>query len=128
MQTRPTAARVLRFSELSIPRQRLLRICQMLNYGSVRKLAIKHGEPVFEPPPLLAMDLKLDQVCPVRTEAELQDFVLRDEVLCLMAHFDRLVTTTVDLLEVHAGIPRRAIFILSTDGRSAFLALKGEQS
>jgi hypothetical protein len=35
----------LRFSELSVPRERLVRICQMVNYGSIRRLEIKHADP-----------------------------------------------------------------------------------
>jgi hypothetical protein len=124
METRSPARRVLRFSELSVPRQRLVRICQMVNYGSIRRLEIKHGDPVFEPPPLLAMDLKLDRTGPPRTEVELRDFLLRDELLCLLGHFDRLVTTTVEFLEVYAGIPRRVIFMVSIDACSAPLGLK----
>jgi hypothetical protein len=124
MVTRSPAGRALRFSELSEPRQRLVRICQMLNYGSIRCLEIRHGDPVFEPPPLLAVDLKLDRTGPPRTEVELRDFLLRGELLCLMGHFDQLVTTTVECLEVSAGIPRRVIFIVSIDMCSTPLGLK----
>jgi hypothetical protein len=123
METRSPAERALRFSELSLPRQRLVRICQMLNYGSIRRLEIKHGEPVFEPPPLLAVDLKLDRVGQARTEVELQDFLLRDELLRLMHHFDHLPNTTVELLEVYVGIPRRVVFISPLDSWPAFLVL-----
>ena len=100
----------------------------MVNYGSIRRLEITHGDPVFDPPPLLAVDLKLDRTGPPRAEVELGDFLLRDELLCLMAHFDRLVATTVEFLEVSAGIPRRVIFILPTDARSTFLGLRGGRS
>jgi hypothetical protein len=124
MEMQSSGGRALRFSELFVPRQRLVRICQMVNYGSIRRLEIRHGDPVFEPPPLPAMDLKLDRTGPPRTEVELRDFLLRDELLWLLGHFDRLVTTAVEFLEVQAGIPRRVIFIVSIDACSASLGLK----
>ena len=124
MQTHPPIQRAVRFSELSQPRQMLVRLCQAVDYGSLRQLEIKNREPLFEPPPVLAIDMKLDGTRAVRAELELHYFVLRDELRCLMDHFDRLVTTTIEHLEVHAGIPKRVILILSPEGRTTLLALK----
>ena len=86
-------------------------------------MQIREAEPVFEPPPALLADVKLDGGWAPRQEQELPDFVLRDEVITLINHLDRLVNTTVECLEIHAGIPRRARFTLSPGLNSDFLRL-----
>jgi hypothetical protein len=111
-------AKALRFSDLSPPRQELLRLCQSTNFGSIRGLEIKEGQPVFEPPPVLLIDLKLDSGDPPRPEANLTDFDLSEEVVRLMQRLDELTTTTIDSLEVRAGIPRRVIFRAALKGVS----------
>jgi hypothetical protein len=58
--------------------------------------------------------MKLDGSAAIRREIELPDFDLREEVLCLMFHIDRLVTATIEILDVQAGIPRRVVFIPSS--------------
>ena len=123
MQTCPPSRRTVRFSELSEPRQTLIRLCQSINFGSLRLLEIREREPVFDPTPVLLVDIKLDGAATARGEMDLHDFVLRDEVVCLMDHLDRLVDSTIECLDVHAGIPRRARFILSPAAHSDFLRL-----
>jgi hypothetical protein len=112
MQTRPPLQRAVRFSELSPPRQKLVRLCQEIKYGSIRGLQVQDGEPVFDPQPVFLTDVKLDVDRVARPEIDLPDFVLRDEIICLMEHLDELVNTTIECLEVHAGVPRRLIFRL----------------
>jgi hypothetical protein len=109
MQTRPST---VRFSELSLPRQTLVRLCQTVDYGSLRGLRIREGEPVFDPQPVCLTDVKLDVDRIARPEKDLSDFVLRDEIVRLLEHLDGLVNTTIECLEVHAGVPRRLIFRL----------------
>ena len=101
--------RAARFSDLSPARQKLIRLCQEINYGSLRGLLIREREPVFDPPPVLLVDIKLDCGTLARIETDLRDFVLKSETVQLMDHLDRLVTTTIELLEVRAGIPRRLL-------------------
>jgi hypothetical protein len=101
--------RAVRFSDLSPPRKKLVRLCQEVNYGSLHGLLIRESEPVFDPPPALLVDIKLDCGTTARLETDLRDFILKDEAVRLMDHLDRLVTTTIELLEVRAGIPRRLI-------------------
>jgi hypothetical protein len=102
--------RLLRFSELSLPRQALVRLCQSLNYGQVQDVRVQDGDPVFDPAPLMLIELKLDVDETGRPEVDLNDFELRDEVCRLMARLDELKNTTIERLEVRAGIPRRVIF------------------
>lgn len=106
----PTASRVLRFSELSPQRQMLVRLCQQANYGSIRGLEINDGEPSFNPAPVVQVDLKLDGDDPPRPESKLEDFELSREVVRLLERIDDSSTAMIELLDVRAGIPRRAVF------------------
>jgi len=110
MHTRPPSPRTLRLSELSPERQKLIRLCQSTNFGSIRGLEIRQGQPVFDPPPVLLIDLKLDGDDLPRPETNLTDFGLSQEVVRLMNRLNELVNTTIDILEVRAGIPRRVVF------------------
>jgi hypothetical protein len=118
MHTYSRSSRARRFSDLSQPRQALIRICQITNFGSLRGLEIREREPVFDPPPLLLVDMKLDGGDPPRPEIELADFDLSQEVVRLMDRLDQLVTTKIDLLEIRAGIPRRVVFTAEVEPAS----------
>ena len=51
-------ARGIRFSQLSVPRQALVRLCQATNYGQIHHLEIRDSDPVLNPPPLMLADIK----------------------------------------------------------------------
>jgi hypothetical protein len=110
IQSRTPVFRPHRFSELSLPRQTLVRVWQTTNFGSIQRLEIRGGEPIFDPPPVLLIDVKLDGDNAPRPEIGLTDFGLSQEVIRLMEQLDERITTTIDLLEVRAGIPRRVVF------------------
>jgi hypothetical protein len=99
-----------RFSELSQPRRSLVRLCQGVNYGCVHDLEIKDCDPVFDPHPVVIVDVKLDAEASQRPEIELADFTLCHEMCRLMELFDELRDATVDRIEVRAGVPRRVLF------------------
>jgi hypothetical protein len=100
----------LRFSQLSTQRQALVRLCQALNYGLIQNLEVRDSEPVFSPPPVVAVEVKLDvDECP-RPEVGLADFALSGELLRLMAQLEEIQNGVIDKLEVRAGIPRRLFF------------------
>jgi hypothetical protein len=44
------------FSQVSQPRQALIRLCQTINHGSIEDLQVEHSEPVFDPWPLILKD------------------------------------------------------------------------
>lgn len=100
-------ARVPRLSELSAPRQALVRLCQSIDFGQIVGLQVHDGEPVFSPAPTIVLDVKLDAAPQGRPESELEDFALRDEVCRLLAQIDAMKEGRVDRIEVRAGIPRR---------------------
>ena len=97
----------LRLSQLSAPRQALVRLFQSVNFGQILALTIQDGDPVFHPEPMVLMDVKLDAEEGERQELELSDFALRDEVRRLMGHLDELKNGRIERIEVRHGVPWR---------------------
>ena len=100
----------LRFSDLSAPRQALVRRCQQLGFGTIRNLEIQDREPVFGPETEVIFDLKLDSDEMPRPEQSLSDFVICSEIQRLCAMLDTLGDGAIEDIEVRAGIPRRVHF------------------
>jgi hypothetical protein len=98
-----------KLAELSTPRQALVRLCQSIDYGWIEGLHIRDREPVFDPPPVVILDVKLDTTADGRREVELLDFALRDEVCRLLKRLDHIENGRLDRIEVRAGIPRRVL-------------------
>jgi hypothetical protein len=99
----------LRLSELSSARQALVRLCQIINWGSIENLTVEHAEPILDPSPVILKDVKLDSDEGPRPELALADFVVSDEVLRLVRHLDEMECGTVRQIEVRDGIPRRIV-------------------
>lgn len=105
-----------RLSQLSGPRQALVRLCQALNFGSVYSLDVRGGDPVFESTPLVLYDLKLDVDESPRPEMAIGDFELSMEVRRLLAKLDEVQDGWIERIEVRAGIPRRMAIEAFHDG------------
>jgi hypothetical protein len=99
-----------RFSQLSAPRQALVRLCQSTNYGYIPDLSIKDKEPVLDPSPVLLVDIKLDSDERPRDEFNSADFVLCAEIIRLLTLLDQIENGKISRLEVRAGIPRRLVY------------------
>lgn len=99
-----------RLSELSAPRQALVRLCQSVNFGQIRGLEVRDSDPVFSPLPEVLFEVKLDSDVVPRPEIGLEDFVLPAEFCRLMDRLDNLKTATIEQVEVRAGVARRVIF------------------
>jgi len=100
---------VVRFSQLSAQRQRLVRLCQSINYGVIQRLTVSAGEPTFNPAPSVLVEVKLDGAEGGRAELKLADFIVCDEVRRLMQEIEALGNGSIDRIEVRAGLPRRII-------------------
>jgi hypothetical protein len=100
----------IRYSQLSSPRQALVRLLQTVNFGRVEELEIHDGEPVFDPAPRVTFDIRLDLDEAARPELRLPDFALPAEVCRLIQQLDQLVRGTIARIEVRAGVPRRLSF------------------
>ncbi len=99
----------VRFSQLSAPRQALVRLFQSINFGYLESLEIRRGEPVFSPASTAFVEVKLDAANGLPPEGDLADFELRAEISRLMDQFDQLVDGVVERIDVRYGIPRRAL-------------------
>jgi hypothetical protein len=103
---------IRRFSQLSAPRQALVRLFQSINFGEIRGLVVRNSEPVFNPSPTVLIDLLLEVERESRQEIELSDFVLCDEVCKFLGRLDRLKNARIERIEVRAGTPRRILYEL----------------
>ncbi len=97
------------FSQLSRPRQILIRLCQRVNYGSILNLQLADGEVSFGVPVEVVLDLKLDADLPQRPELDLSDFALCAESCRLLGQIDSLKNGVIEKIVVHDGIPRRVL-------------------
>jgi hypothetical protein len=99
-----------RFTQLSGPRQTLVRLCQTIDYGQILDLHIgADGEPSFNPEPQAIVEVKLDNDSRPRAETELADFVLPGEVLRLMDRIDEIGAGRIQKIEIRAGLPKRVL-------------------
>lgn len=99
----------VRFSQLSAPRQALVRLLQSVNFGYVEGLDVRRGEPVFNPTPMVFVEVKLDASNGPRPEVESADFELRSEVIRLVEQFDELGDGSVERIDIRHGVPRRVV-------------------
>ena len=94
-------------SDLSTPQAKLIELMQRLDFGRIENLTIREGEPVLDPPPRVIRDVKFCGEKGPRRESDLDDFVLKSEVVDLFAQFDKLRNATIKRLEVQHGLPFR---------------------
>jgi hypothetical protein len=99
----------VRFSQLSPSWQKLVRIMQSLNYGSILNFPVTNGEPSLDPEPEVLLDVRLDEDVVSRAELNLGDFDLSAEMRRLFARIVALKNGSAEKITVHAGLPRRVI-------------------
>ena len=95
-----------RFSQLSAPRQALVRLLQSVNFGYVEGLEVRGGEPMFSTAPCVVVGVKLDAPNDPRTEADLADYELRAELVRLMEQLDSLGDGSIDRIDVRFTVGR----------------------
>jgi hypothetical protein len=98
-----------RLSELSTPQRVLLRLCQSIDYGQILGLHVRDREPVFHPVPKLLLDIRLGSNYRDRSECDLADFALCNEVCRLLDRLRHIETGRIQQIEIRAGIPQRLI-------------------
>ena len=98
-----------RFSQLSAPRQALVRLLQSVNFGYLEGLEVRSGEPVFNPAPAVFVEVKLDTGNEPRPKMDLTDFELGNAVIRLVEQLDELGDGNIERIDVRYGIPRRAL-------------------
>ena len=86
-------------------KERLVRLMQEVNFGTVEGLAIQGGEPVFKPRPRVVREVKFGGQNGPRPEAGKHDFVLKREVLDLFAQMEAMGDGVIQCIEVKHGLP-----------------------
>ena len=97
------------FKELTPARQQLVRLMQKVNYGEIRQLSVKSGEPVMDPPPTIVRAVKFGGDNGARGEAAISDFELKSQVKQLLAELDALPSGEFERIEVKGGLPFMAV-------------------
>jgi hypothetical protein len=97
----------VKFSTLSPPRRRLVRLMQSLRYGRLHDLVVGGGEPVFEPAPRIVRTVRLRDGAfnDPPPQAEAADFAVCAEVLALLRHLDQLRNGRILRVDVVHGVP-----------------------
>ena len=101
--------RELRFSQLSRARQIFVRLCQLINYGSILNIRIVNGDFDFDGSAEVTLDRRLDDEVVARRELLLPNFILPAESCRLFAHIDSAVNGMAEKITIQAGVPRRLI-------------------
>lgn len=103
----------VRFSEISVPRQALIRLCQLTNFGEIRDIEVRGREPIFGSASAVLVDVRLDADEVTRPESVLPDFTLRQELRRFLSQIDQIETGRINRIEIRAGLPRRMLFEVS---------------
>lgn len=94
-------------SHLTPARRRLIEVMQAVNFGRIEFLAVRGGEPVFDPPPRVVREIKFGGDNDPRPERSLDDFAVKGGVAELLGWLARIGDGRVDVLEVKHGLPFR---------------------
>ena len=92
-------------SMLSVPQQRLVLLMQAVNFGEIRSLHVKDGQPIFRPRPEIVRCLRLGADNSPRPETGMTDCALKKPVCDLLDELMRLGDGCVQRIGVKAGLP-----------------------
>jgi len=98
-------AKSLMWQDLTGAQRRIVRLMQRINFGRIEALAVKHGEPVFDPPPRIVRQVKFGADNGARPEAAKEDFALKAQVCDLFAELEGMSDGVIRSLEVKHGLP-----------------------
>jgi hypothetical protein len=91
---------VQRFSDLSPEWKAFVRILQAVNFGEIRDVRVRNGDPLSDHASVALLDAKLDSEEAPRQELNLPDFELRTKAVRLTSRLDELNSGTIRRLEV----------------------------
>jgi len=94
-------------STLSAPRARLVEVMQRVNFGRIEHLAVRDGEPMFDPSPRVVREIKFGGDNGPRPEAIKPDFALKSQVRDLFAQLEALGDGVISCIEIQRGLPFR---------------------
>lgn len=94
-------------SSLTPSLARLIELLQALNFGRIEALAVRGGQPVFDPPPRVIQKIKMGVGADngPRPESAYADFRIKGGIVELLAIFERLQNGEIRTIEVRYGLP-----------------------
>jgi hypothetical protein len=90
-------------SSLTPALSRLVELMQALNFGRVEALAVRGGQPLFDPSPRVIQKVKMGADNGPRPEVASADFRLKDGVIELLEIIARVGTGEIRSIEVRCG-------------------------
>lgn len=90
-------------------RRRLVTLMQEVNFGHVKGLVVRGGEPILNPPPRVVREIKFGSENGPRAEAAKDDFALKAQVRDLFAHMEAMGDGVIRCIEVKHGLPFKMI-------------------
>ena len=94
-----------RKSSLSAGRQQLVARMGALGFGRILNLKVSDGQPVFDRDTVVVRLLKMGGRNAPRPECGHVDFLLKDAVVELFAHLDRIGDGVIARVEIAHGLP-----------------------
>ena len=85
---------------LSAARRQLLALCKQLGYGRLEQVAVRGGEPVLEPSPVVIQEFKFGSPTHNSYRGEQSE-----QAIGLFELFDSLRDGTIAVLSVKCGLP-----------------------
>lgn len=98
---------IYRKAQLSVRWQRLVELLATVQFGRLETLPVKRGEPVLGPSTRILHELTLGKGLPRPGSHPNQDYLLKQEILDLIACFNALGDGVVECLHVRHGLPFR---------------------
>ena len=92
-------------SSLSSARRTLLQLMQRIHFGRIENLAVRDGQPVFDPCPRIIREVKFAAENGPHPQRGSVDFLLKKQVVELFEHFDRNPDGVIERLEIKHGLP-----------------------
>lgn len=92
-------------SSLSQARRRLLDLMQNVYFGRIENLAIRDGEPVFDPEPVIIRQIRLGGENTAPAQFRKPDFDLKAQAEELFVHLHDLGNGLLASLEIRHGLP-----------------------
>ena len=80
---------------------------QTINFGRLTNLVVRNGQPIYDPPPKIIREIKFGGENGPHIEFAKEDYVLKDQVVELFHHLQKLGDGTVQSLEIKRGLPFR---------------------
>ena len=97
-------------AQLTPSQKHLVEWMQRAYYGRVESLSVRGGQPVWDPPPRLVREVKLDGDRGPHSAIGQEDFTLKAQVVELFAQMECMGDGVILLVEVRNGLPVRMVF------------------